>query len=34
MHYLHPHAAEIQYVQNEYNTCVFSSMDSDLFVAN
>ena len=32
MHDFHPHAAEIKYVQNEDNTCVFVSMTSALFV--
>ena len=34
MHDFHPHEPEIKYFQNEENTCVFSSLYSDLFSEN
>ena len=34
MNDFHPYAPENKYVQNEENTCVFSSLDSYLFAVN
>ena len=34
IHDFHPHALIIKYFQNEKNTCVLSSMSSDLFAVN
>ena len=34
MHYFHPRALEIKYVQYDKNTCVLSSLSSALFDAN
>ena len=34
MHDFHPHALEIEYIQDEENKCCLSIMDSALFAAN
>ena len=34
MHYFHPHAPEIQYVQNEENNICFSIVEYDCFCVN
>ena len=34
MHGFHLHVSKIEYVEDQYNTCVFSSMAYDLFDAN
>ena len=34
MHDFHPNAPEVKHVQNEGNSCVFSSLTSNLFAAN